>query len=81
MYVLIKNKTAKILIFEVRNTFGEKHAYISQINNKSLRTKKFHVSPFLKTKGDYYIEFSVTHKIVNLNITYYVKKESSLRLF
>ena len=65
----------KILIFEVRNTFGEKHAYISQINNKSLRTKKkFHVSPFLKTKGDYSIEFSVTDKIVNLNITYYVKK-------
>ena len=74
-----KNKTAKILIFEVRNTFGEKHAYISQINNKSLRTKKkFHVSPFLKTKGDYSIEFSVTDKIVNLNITYYVKKKKVL---
>ena len=74
-----KNKKAKILIFEVRNTFGEKHAYISKINNKSLRTKKkFYVSPFLETKGDYYIEFSVSDKTVNLNVTYYLRKKKIL---
>ena len=74
-----KNKKASVMILEVRNTFGEKHAYISKLNCKVLNTsKKFHVSPFLKNKGEYFIEFQISNQILKLEITYFVKKKKIL---
>lgn len=44
------------VIYEVHNTFGETHAYVSAFASASTRTrasKDFHVSPFFDVSGEY----------------------------
>jgi DUF1365 family protein len=43
------------VIYEVHNTFGETHAYVSAFNPDERPTapKEFHVSPFFDVSGDY----------------------------
>ena len=48
------------VLYEVRNTFGERHTYVSAIEGKWTRhvsKKDFHVSPFFDLSGNY--EFSL----------------------
>lgn len=74
-----KKNLANAILFEVRNTFGEKHIYFSKIlkgKNRFFTKKKFHVSPFFKVRGWYDIKFSITKKNVNLEITYSFKKKN-----
>lgn len=60
-----------ILIFEVSNTFGERHSYLFEIKNKKYETKKnFHVSPFFDVSGKYDINFAINSKSVKLDINY-----------
>lgn len=75
-------KTQKAIIFEVSNTFGEKHAYLVNLEKikKNIKKKKvFHVSPFFKIKGDYHFFFILNKKTVNLKILYQIngKKQFS----
>ena len=62
----------RAIIYEVRNTFGERHAYAADLNEKWSRheaPKAFHVSPFLDVTGTY--QFSLTYGIdgVRLGVT------------
>lgn len=43
------------VIYEVHNTFGETHAYVSALTGDDRQTapKEFHVSPFFDVAGDY----------------------------
>ncbi|MBD22112.1 MAG: hypothetical protein CL572_00390 [Alphaproteobacteria bacterium] len=60
------------IIFEVSNTFGERHAYVCKTNKKGIYhlNKMLYVSPFFKTKGKYEIHFNIKKKFVNLFILY-----------
>ena len=73
------NKNPKAIIFEVSNTFKERHAYICKVtsgeNNNFLVPKKFYVSPFFNVKGKYQIRFSLNQRIVNLFIQYDVENK------
>lgn len=73
-----KKNLANAILFEVRNTFGEKHIYYSKIfkgEQRFFTKKKFHVSPFFKVRGWYEIKFSISKKNVNLEIIYSSKKK------
>ncbi len=71
-------KKAKIAIFEVNNTFNERHAYYCQIlknKNHFFFKKKLYVSPFFKVKGAYKIKLKMINKKISLNIDYEVKRK------
>ena len=47
------------ILYEVKNTFGEQHTYVFKVEgeNKSIQnncSKKFHVSPFIEMKCNYF---------------------------
>lgn len=51
-------------IYEVHNTFGETHAYVSALNpvvGRQTAEKEFHVSPFFDVTGDY--RFTLKHAV------------------
>ena len=73
-----KKKQAKVIIFEVSNTFNERHAYFCFINKNSnvfSMKKAFYVSPFFNVEGKYKINFSIDRHFVNLFIIYESKKK------
>ena len=72
-----KLNIAKAVIFEVSNTFRERHSYLCGTNKKNVFSlnKKFYVSPFFKVKGKYKIKFSIDSNFVNLFILYEIKNQ------
>jgi uncharacterized protein len=60
IFAIAPDGTARGVIFEVHNTFGETHAYVAPWDGKAqLETRKaFHVSPFFDRSADY--RFSLT---------------------
>ena len=64
------------LIYAVRNTFGERHAYVapiepgdlSQAGVQQTRTKIFHVSPFIDMGARYHFHIMPPGKVVRLRI-------------
>ncbi len=60
VYYLIKEDELVALLYEVRNTFGEKHVYFTKVDNGSENAthhhhaKAFHVSPFIGMQADYH---------------------------
>ena len=76
VFLLYNNKNnPKKVIFEVSNTFGERHAYLCEFKHIGEYTleKKLYVSPFFKTEGKYKICFKINKNFVNLTIFYEVK--------
>ncbi len=74
-----KSKKAKIAIFEVNNTFNERHAYYCKILNKDgvfYFKKKLYVSPFFKVRGFYKINLKVNKNKISLLINYEVRKKN-----
>lgn len=65
-YTYNENYVPIAIIYEVRNTFGERHSYVCAVQDGELtasglrqsRTKKLHVSPFIEMAGHY--DFRVT---------------------
>ncbi len=65
----VYDKTGKILalVYEVRNTFGEKHTYVCKVEPGDLtpagirqsRSKVFYVSPFIEMKARYNFRMNV----------------------
>jgi DUF1365 family protein len=55
-----------LLIYEVRNTFGEHHSYVLQVKSgcsrsdvvRQSQTKQFYVSPFMEMKSSYQFRIS-----------------------
>jgi len=73
-----KSKRAKIVIFEVNNTFNERHLYYCKVLKKNpifVFNKKLYVSPFFKVRGFYRIKFKMLNNKIFLNIDYEIDKK------
>lgn len=58
-------------IYEVHNTFGETHAYVSALNPIAARQaagKEFHVSPFFDVSGEYRFTLKHADRIIGLTV-------------
>jgi len=58
-YVYDKNSDLIVILYEVKNTFGEQHSYIFKIKKEQnliqhVCKKKFHVSPFIEMNCVYF---------------------------
>ena len=74
-----KLKKAKIVVFEVSNTFNERHSYYCKISKKKdffFFKKKLYVSPFFDVQGFYKINLQLTKGDVLVNIDYDVDKKN-----
>ena len=75
VFLIYNHKQIPIkIIFEVSNTFGERHAYVCKVNPEGIYylNKVLYVSPFFKTEGKYKIQFNIKKKMVNFLIFYEV---------
>ncbi len=67
------NKNIKSILYEVNNTFGDKHYYLGKYNPKIKdKTKKvFHVSPFFNIKGEYEFSSVINKNSIKIEINYF----------
>jgi DUF1365 family protein len=73
-----KNKSLKVVLAEVNNTFNERHGYLCfekdmspiKYTNIIRHPKVFHVSPFCKVKGQYNFRFDINEKNLKIDINY-----------
>ena len=83
---LDKNKNVLAQIYEVHNTFGQRHFYLvknafDKKNHKKKIKKAFHVSPFMGMKGSYcFKSFSKKDKI-SIFINYSAENENLVASF
>ena len=68
-----KKNILRLLIYEVRNTFGEDHSYVVKINNENdklnhNRKKRFHVSPFIDLNASYNFSTNINNEKANITI-------------
>ena len=64
-------RKAKAIIFQVSNTFGERHSYFSKVDKEKYLSKKvFHVSPFFGIEGSYEIKFEIIETNIKLLVIY-----------
>ena len=60
------------VIYEVRNTFGERHIYVAKLSGDKAEhsaPKQFHVSPFFGVTGDYRFRLSADGRLLDLTVT------------
>ncbi len=60
------------ILYEVRNTFGEKHAYAASLDGRWSRheaPKSFHVSPFFDVSGRYAFSLQYNPEALRLGVT------------
>ena len=82
IYFFSYNNKITHTIYEVKNTFGDIHHYITKNKvSKSRFHKRMFVSPFFKNDGDYEIWSRLTNKSVFLKINYIVKDNIKLKAF
>ena len=72
-YCYDKNLKLKAILYEVKNTFNEQHAYVFRCSTSSNLilhqcNKKFYVSPFIKMKTFYNFRLSKPGKKINVLI-------------
>ena len=64
----------RAMLYEVSNTFGERHSYLMEINeHQGLKArqhckKRFHVSPFMAVSGVYEFKLRLTDKLILVRI-------------
>ena len=79
IYFVVYKKKIEFVIYEVRNTHGEKHMYFKKIrNNKSIThniNKKLYVSPFLKMDLKYFFKLNIHKKKIKILIDAYKNNE------
>ncbi len=66
------------ILYEVRNTFGEKHTYVASLDGSWSRhsaPKAFHVSPFFDVSGKY--EFSLQYHADELRLGVTTQKDGA----
>ena len=82
IYFFSYNNQITHTIYEVKNTFGDIHHYITKNKvSKSKFNKKMFVSPFFKNDGYYEIWSRLKNKSVFLKINYIVKDNIKLKAF
>jgi len=73
-YCYDKSETLKAVIYEVSNTFGERHSYLIKIDSATDKTmyhsckKGFYVSPFLDMDNMYYFSITPPSKVLTILI-------------
>ena len=80
LYFCISNKNEiKSILYEVHNTFGDKHFYLSKykLNSIDKVNKVFHVSPFFNIEGEYEFNSILNDDFVNIQINYFTYEEKS----
>jgi len=66
-----KNKKIKAIIYEVHNTFGDRHYYLTKYTDKNeVAEKIFYVSPFFKIEGQYEFETKLNNNSLKVKIKY-----------
>lgn len=61
----------RVAIYEVHNTFGETHSYVSALNpvdGRQSAEKEFHVSPFFDISGEYRFGLKYADSIIGLSV-------------
>ena len=82
IYFFSYNNQITHTIYEVKNTFGDIHHYITKNKfSKSRFQKKMFVSPFFKNDGHYEILSKIRKKSVFVKIDYIVKDNIKLKAF
>ena len=82
IYFFSYNNKITHTIYEVKNTFGDIHHYITNnVVSKSRFNKRMFVSPFFKNDGNYEILSRFINKSVFVKINYIVKDEIKLKAF
>ena len=81
-FVYDNNKNLISILYEVKNTFGEQHTYIFKIENDHLLqhncSKKFHVSPFIEMKCNYFFRILKPSEKISVVIDQYQLDEKIL---
>ena len=78
-FCIDKNNNIKAVIYEVHNTFGDRHSYVTRYSNLNEKVKKvFHVSPFFKIEGEYEFNTKILNKSIKVEIKYYKKDKTNL---
>lgn len=67
-----------MVVYEVRNTFGDMHAYIGINDDLHEASKVFHVSPFFPVEGGYKLKLRQDGDRINLAIRYNIKNKPAL---
>jgi len=79
IYFVSHKKKIEFIIYEVRNTHGEKHMYFKKvINNKKIShliEKKLYVSPFLSMDLKYFFKLKINEKKIKISIDASKNKE------
>lgn len=77
VYLCSSKGQDKIVIYEVRNTFGDMHSYIGKVEGNGPAThqvdKNLHVSPFFSMDGGYRLRLNADEKTMRLLIHYHDK--------
>tara|TARA_Y100001960_G_scaffold6450_1_gene6623 strand:- start:245 stop:1021 length:777 start_codon:yes stop_codon:yes gene_type:complete len=76
-----KNNILSALIYEVRNTVGGIHSYVSVVNKPDeihSTSKLFEVSPFLPSNGHYKLRASIKKNNINISVNYFIKNKNIL---
>ena len=82
IYFFSHNNQITHTIYEVKNTFGDIHHYITKNKvSKSRFHKRMFVSPFFKNDGYYEIWSRLKNKSVFLKINYIVKDKIKLKAY
>ena len=69
-WVLAADGTVRAVVFEVHNTFGQRHAYLLHVDDagRAEVDKAFYVSPFNDTSGSYAIALRLTPERVSVTV-------------
>ena len=72
-FVYDKSKSLIAILYEVKNTFGEQHTYVFQINSyqniiENNCIKKFFVSPFMDLKSEYFFKILIPGNKISIVI-------------
>ena len=79
-YFSIDNKNQiKAIIYEVHNTFGDRHNYVTKYSNTNEKVDKiFHVSPFFKIEGEYEFNTKLKNQSLKIEIKYFKNDKTNL---
>ncbi|MGH3506132.1 MAG: DUF1365 domain-containing protein [Nocardioidaceae bacterium] len=71
------DRTLAAVVFEVHNTYGERHAYLLEPDDAGHAevAKEFYVSPFNDVSGDYRIRLSVTEDRIVVSIVLHRERQ------
>ena len=79
VWFIYNEEYLKMIVYEVRNTFGEDHSYSFKVNDKfdldNHKTKKLmHVSPFISMDGEYKFSTKINKEKVSIVIKGFIEK-------